>query len=94
MENFLHVYVWNGCPRPWRVDFEFVRFEIFAGVEEDKGNYFFRVQNKDKTVQNNFIGVSDEDYIIYKGVRYTNKTFNKLKMILDNETNLAALEEL
>lgn len=94
MENFVHVYVWNGCPRPWRVDFEFVRFEIFAGVEEDKGNYFFRVQNKDKTVQNNFIGVSDEDYIIYKGVRYTNKTFNKLKMLLDNETNLAALEEL
>ena len=40
------------------------------------------------------IGVSDEDYIIYKGVRYTNKTFNKLKMILNNETNLAALEEL
>ena len=94
MENFLHVYVWNGVPRPWRVDFEFVRFEIFAGVEVDKGNYLFRVRSKDKTVKNNFIGISDEDYIIYKGVRYTNKTFNKLKMILDNETNLAALEEL
>ena len=94
MENFLHVYVWNGCPHPWRVDFEFVRFEIFAAVEVDKGNYFFRVRDKDKIVKNNFIGVSDEDYIIYKGVRYTNKTFNKLKMILDNETNLAALEEL
>ena len=94
MENFLHVYVWNGCPHPWRVDFEFVRFEIFAGVDVNNGNYFFRVRDKDKIVKNNFIGVSDEDYIIYKGVRYTNKTFNKLKMILDNETNLAALEEL
>lgn len=94
MENFLHVYVWNGFPLPWRMDFEFVRFEIFAGVDEDKGNYFFKVRDKDKIVKNNFIGVSDEDYIIYKGVRYTNKTFNRLKMILDNETNLVALEEL
>ena len=94
MENFLHLYVWNGVPRPWREDFEFVRFEIFVGIEEDKGNYFFMVLRKDKTAKNNFIGVSDEDYIIYKGIRYTNKTFNKLKMLLDNETNLAALEEL
>lgn len=94
MENFLHVYIWNGFPLPWHMDFEFVRFEIFAGVDEDKGNYFFKVRVKDNIVKNNFIGVSDEDYIIYKGVRYTNKTFNRLKMILDNETNLAALEEL
>ena len=93
MENFLHVYIWNGVPRPWRVDFEFVRFEIFAAVEVDKGYYFFKVRNEDNT-KNNFIGVSDEDYIIYKGIRYTNKTFNKLKMILDNETNLDAIEEL
>ena len=94
MENFVHLYVWNGIPHPWREDFEFIRFEIFAGVEEDKGNYFFRVLRKDKTAKNNFIGVSDEDYIIYKGIRYTNKTFNKLKMVIDNETNLAALEGL
>ena len=94
MENFVHLYVWNGIPHPWREDFDFIRFEIFAGVEEDKGNYFFRVWRKDNTTKNNFIGVSDEDYIIYKGIRYTNKTFNQLKMVLDNETNLAALEEL
>lgn len=94
MENFVHLYVWNGVPHPWREDFEFTHFEIFAGVEEEKGNYFFRVLRKDNTAKNNFIGVSDEDYIIYKGVRYTNKTFSKLKMLLDNEANLAAIEEL
>jgi len=94
MENFLHLYVWNGVPHPWREEYEFTHFEIFVGVEEDKGNYFFRVWRKDNTVKNNFIGVSDEDYIIYKGIRYTNKTFSKLKMVLDNDANLAAIEGL
>ena len=94
MENFVHLYVRNGLPHPWSEDFEFVHFEIFTGVEEDKGTYFLSVSCKDKTRKHNYIGGSDEDYIIYKGVRYTNKTFNKLKMVIDNETNLAAIEGL
>ena len=60
MENFLHVYVWNGAPQPWREDFEFVRFEIFAEVETITGNYFYRVLLKDKTVKNQFMWIMME----------------------------------
>lgn len=40
----------------------------------------------------------DEDdptnYVVYKGTKYTNRDFNKLTLAVQNENNLAAIEEL
>lgn len=94
MKNFIHVYVINGVPKPWNVDCDFVKFEIFTDVEPEEGHYFFRVKLEDNTAKNNFIGLADEDYIIYKDIKYTKETFGQLMMLLENEKTMAAIEGL
>ena len=43
---------------------------------------------------NGFTLFSDTDYIEYNGKRYTNKNLDKLKMIVENEKNEAAIDAL
>jgi hypothetical protein len=43
---------------------------------------------------NGFTLYSDTDYIEYNGMRYTSKNLDKLKMIVENEKNEAAIDAL
>lgn len=43
---------------------------------------------------NGFSFYSDTDYIEYNGKRYTNKNLDKLKMVIENEKNEAAIDAL
>ncbi len=80
-------------------------FTKILGISESNGIY---LDNNAKVIETNlkslarntadssngFTLYSDTDYIEYNGKRYTNKNLDKLKMIVENEKNEAAINAL
>ena len=80
-------------------------FTNILGISESNGIY---LDNNAKVIESNlkslarntadssngFTLYSDTDYIEYNGKRYTNKNLDKLKMIIENEKNEAAIDAL
>ena len=80
-------------------------FTKILGISESNGIY---LDNNAKVIESNlkslarntaessngFTLYSDTDYIEYNGKRYTNKNLDKLKMIVENEKNEAAIDAL
>lgn len=59
--------------------------------------YMYRVRfvKTDGTPASESLDPEDpENYIVYRGVKYTNEVFQKLVLVLKNENNLAVIEEL
>lgn len=80
-------------------------FTKILGISETNGIY---LDNNAKIIESNLKSLvrntadssngfnlySDTDYIEYNGVRYTSKNLDKLKMIVENEKNEAAIDAL
>ena len=80
-------------------------FSKILGISESNGIY---LDNNAKVIESNlkslirnsvdssngFMLYSDTDYIDYNGKRYTSKNLDKLKMIVENEKNEAAIDAL
>ena len=80
-------------------------FTKILGISESNGIY---LDNNAKVIESNlkslarntadssngFTLYSDTDYIEYNGKRYTSKNLDKLKMIVENEKNEAAIDAL
>lgn len=80
IEGFLHVI---RIERIIELEIPFIyRYSIWF-VETD-GTYGYCYLSADDPT----------NYVVYKGTKYTNRDFNKLALAVQNENNLAAIEEL